>query len=132
MQEMSANRVTHGFQPENDVQVTPEGREAAKALINAQANLAMASRIPSEIFRDHCYGCFIHDPVGLQLIDFIGVDNVMIETDFPHNSTWWPHSMDKAREWCNDLSDDVRHKVLRGNAERLFQFTPAEPPVLVG
>jgi predicted TIM-barrel fold metal-dependent hydrolase len=132
MHEMSANRVTHGFQPENEVQVTAEGREAAKASINAQATVAMASKMPSEIFRDHCYGCFIHDPVGLQLLAFIGVDNVMIETDFPHNSTWWPHSMDKAQEWCNDLSDDVRHKVFRGNAERLFQFTPAEPPVLVG
>jgi predicted TIM-barrel fold metal-dependent hydrolase len=132
MHEMSANRVTHAFQPENDVQVTEKGREGAKASIDAQATDASASRTPTEVFRDHCYGCFIHDPVGLQLIDFIGVDNVMIETDFPHNSTWWPHSMDKAQEWCNDLPDDVRHKVLRGNAERLFQFTPAEPPVLVG
>jgi predicted TIM-barrel fold metal-dependent hydrolase len=131
MQEMSANRVTHAFQPENEVQVTAEGREAAKASINAQSNVAMTSRMPSEIFRDHCYGCFIHDPVGLRLLDFIGVDNVMIETDFPHNSTWWPHSMDKAQEWCSDLPDEVRHKVLRGNAERLFDFTPAEPPVLV-
>jgi predicted TIM-barrel fold metal-dependent hydrolase len=131
MQEMSANRVTHGFQPENEVQVTAEGQEAAKASINAQSNFAMTSRMPSEIFRDHCYGCFIHDPVGLKLLDFIGVDNVMIETDFPHNSTWWPHSMDKAQEWCVDLPDDVRHKVLRSNAERLFDFTPAQPPVLV-
>ena len=85
-------------------------------------------RLMTEIFRDHCYGCFIHDPVGLQLLDFIGVDNVMIETDFPHNSTWWPHSMEKAQEWCQDLPADVRYRVLRGNAERLFQFTPAPAP----
>jgi hypothetical protein len=39
--------------------------------------------------------------------------------------------MDKAQEWCVDLPDDVRHKVLRQNAERLFDFTPAQPPVLV-
>jgi hypothetical protein len=39
--------------------------------------------------------------------------------------------MDKAQEWCADLTDDVRHKVLRGNAERLFDFVPAEPPALV-
>jgi hypothetical protein len=25
------------------------------------------------------------------------------------------------------LDDDVRQKVLRGNAERVFKFTPAEP-----
>src|SRR5262245_14002264 len=131
MQEMSANRVTHAFQPENEVQLTAEGREGAKASIDTQASVALASRMPSEVFREHVYGCFIHDPVGLKLLDFIGADNVMIETDFPHNSTWWPHSMDKAQEWCLDLPHDVRHKVLRGNAERLFDFRPAEPPVLV-
>ena len=131
MHEMSASRVTHAFQPENEVQITAEGREAAQASIDAKATVAATSKTPTEVFRDHCYGCFIHDPVGLQLLDFIGVDNVMIETDFPHNSTWWPHSMDKAQEWCLDLPADVRHKVLRGNAERLFDFTPAEPPVLV-
>jgi hypothetical protein len=37
--------------------------------------------------------------------------------------------MDKAREACLILADDVRYKVLRGNAERLFDFKPAELPV---
>jgi len=128
MQEMSRNRVTTPWDPENEVQVTEEARRLARASMEEKAKAAEASPLPSEIFRDHIYGCFIHDPVGLKLIDFIGVDNVMIETDFPHNSTWWPHSMDKAQEWCGDLADDVRAKVLRANAERLFDFTPAQPP----
>jgi predicted TIM-barrel fold metal-dependent hydrolase len=76
------------------------------------------------------YGCFIHDPLGLKLLDDIGVDNVMIETDFPHNSTWCPQSMQKAQEWLRGLSDDVRWKVLRGNAQRVFNFTPVEAPAL--
>ena len=38
--------------------------------------------------------------------------------------------MQKAQEWLVDLSDDVRWKILRGNAERVFNFQPAEPPVL--
>ena len=54
----------------------------------------------------------------------------MIETDFPHNSTWYPYSMEKAQEWTVGLPDDVKWKILRGNAERVFDFTPAEPPVL--
>jgi predicted TIM-barrel fold metal-dependent hydrolase len=131
MQDMSRNRVTNPFDPENDVLLTEEARGMAKASIEARARVAEATRLPSEIFRDHLYGCFIHDPVGLKLLDFIGADNVMIETDFPHNSTWWPLSMQKAREWCGDLTDEVRYKVLRGNAERLFSFTPAPPPALV-
>ena len=128
MQEMSRNRVTTAWDPENEVQVTEEARQLARASLEEKAKLANASRLPSELFRDHIYGCFIHDPVGLKLIDVIGAGNVMIETDFPHNSTWWPHSMDKAQESCRDMDDEVRYRVLRGNAERLFDFSPAEPP----
>jgi predicted TIM-barrel fold metal-dependent hydrolase len=51
----------------------------------------------------------------------------MIETDFPHNSTWYPYSMPKAQESLAGVADDVRRKILRGNAERVFSFTPAEP-----
>ena len=29
-----------------------------------------------------------------------------------------------------DLPENVQYKLLRGNAERLYRFTPAEPPVL--
>jgi hypothetical protein len=29
-----------------------------------------------------------------------------------------------------DLPDRVQYKLLRANAERLYRFTPAEPPVL--
>jgi predicted TIM-barrel fold metal-dependent hydrolase len=98
--------------------------------IEGRAQKDREARLPSELFRDHIYGCFIHDPVGLRLLDWIGADNVMIETDFPHNATWYPHSMQKAQESLAGLPEDVRYKILRGNAERIFQFTPAEPPEL--
>jgi hypothetical protein len=79
------------------------------------------------VFREHVYGCFIDDPLGLRLIDVMGVDNVMIETDFPHLTSMWPNSMQKAQSSLAGLDDEVKWKVLRGNAERVFKFTPAEP-----
>lgn len=45
-----------------------------------------------------------------------------------HNSTWCPFSMEKADEAFAGFSSEDRWKVLRGNAERVFAFTPAEPP----
>jgi hypothetical protein len=30
-----------------------------------------------------------------------------------------------------DLPEPAQYKILRGNAERLYRFTPAEPPVPV-
>ena len=127
MLEMSRNRVTQPADPENDPLRSPEARAVAKASLERKATRARQERLPSEVFRDHVYGCFIHDPVGLKLLDELGADNVMIETDFPHNSTWFPHSMPKAQESLTGVPDDVRRKVLRGNAERVFSFTPSEP-----
>ncbi|KPM54359.1 amidohydrolase [Frankia sp. CcI49] len=85
---------------------------------------------PWETFRRHIYGCFIDDAVGLANLQFIGEDNIMIETDYPHSDSTWPHSRKLARERMAHLPAETQYKILRGNAERLFRFTPAEPPAL--
>ena len=83
---------------------------------------------PSALFREHMFGCFIDDAHGAKSLDSIGVDNVMIETDYPHTDSTWPHSIETAHKRLAGHSDEVKYKVLRGNAERVFCFTPAEPP----
>lgn len=80
-----------------------------------------------EAFRRHIFGCFIDDVHGLHSLDEIGEDNVMIETDYPHSDTTWPDSIGLATKRLAHLSPDVQHKILRGNAERLFRFVPTEP-----
>jgi predicted TIM-barrel fold metal-dependent hydrolase len=81
--------------------------------------------VPSELFREHIYGCFIDEPQGAKLIETIGVDNVMVEADYPHTDSSWPNSLQISRSQVDHLSPDDQYKVLRGNAERLFRFTPA-------
>ena len=56
----------------------------------------------------------------------------MCETDYPHSDSTWPDCIDTARRQIADLEPEVQYKMLRGNAERLYRFTPAEPPVAVG
>ena len=97
----------------------------------AWASKSNDDRLPSEIFRAHIYGCFIQEPITPQLVAALGVDNIMIETDYPHIATNWPDSMPLAQQCLETVTDEQRHKIMRGNAERLFSFTPAEPPVLV-
>ncbi len=84
-----------------------------------------------EDYRNHFYGCFIDDQTGLRMLDVIGDDNVMIETDYPHSDTTWPHSIKLAHERLAGLDPEVQYKILRGNAERLYQFTPVPPPVTI-
>jgi Amidohydrolase len=77
-----------------------------------------------EQFRGHVFGSFIDDPHGIKNIDEIGVDNVMIETDFPHSSARFPNSATVAGELLATLSTDHRDKILQGNACRVFRFDP--------
>jgi predicted TIM-barrel fold metal-dependent hydrolase len=83
-----------------------------------------------QTYLDYVYGCFLDDKAGLKMIDEVGENNIMVETDYPHSDTTWPDS----QKLMNDrvaavgLSDEQIHKVLRGNAERSFQFTPAAIP----
>jgi hypothetical protein len=78
--------------------------------------------------REHVYGCFIDDEVGVATLDFIGVDNVMVEVDYPHSDSSWPDSMTLMRKQLERLPETDQYKIMRGNAERLFSFTPAAPP----
>jgi predicted TIM-barrel fold metal-dependent hydrolase len=81
-------------------------------------------------FRDHVYGCIIEDRHALRSLEELGEDNIMCETDYPHSDSTWPNCIEVARNTMKDLPENVQYKLLRGNAERLYRFTPAEPPVL--
>ncbi|HUN31853.1 MAG TPA: amidohydrolase family protein [Trebonia sp.] len=85
-----------------------------------------------ETFRNHVFGCFIDDRHGIASIDEIGEDNIMCETDYPHSDSTWPNCIKVVREQIQHLPEETQYKILRGNAERLYRFTPAEPPALAG
>jgi predicted TIM-barrel fold metal-dependent hydrolase len=85
-----------------------------------------------ETFREHIFGCFIDDAHGIASIDEIGEDNIMCETDYPHSDSTWPNCIEVVRDRIGHLPEETQYKLLRGNAERLYRFTPATPPVLAG
>jgi len=84
------------------------------------------------LFRGHVFGCFIDDVHGIASIDEIGEDNIMCETDYPHSDSTWPDCIGVVKKRIAHLSPEIQYKILRGNAERLYRFTPAEPPALAG
>jgi predicted TIM-barrel fold metal-dependent hydrolase len=79
-------------------------------------------------FRDHVFGCFIDDAHGIASLDEIGEDNIMCETDYPHSDSTWPDCIKVVRNRIQHLPEDTQYKLLRGNAERLYRFTPAQAP----
>jgi len=80
------------------------------------------ARRPSDIFRDHIYGCFISDEAGLQNIDLIGEDNIMFEGDYPHSDSNWPNSRKILAESLSHVPDAVARKIAEDNARKVFNF----------
>ena len=51
-----------------------------------------ATELPSSIVPDHVFGCIYDDLRGLLDRDAVGIGQIMIETDFPHVDSTYPHS----------------------------------------
>ena len=75
---------------------------------------------PSELFRRQCYltGCFDH--AGIDLRSYIGVDNILWETNFPQASSPWPNSWDAIKTSFLDVPEQERSRVLVTNAEQVY------------
>jgi predicted TIM-barrel fold metal-dependent hydrolase len=81
-----------------------------------------AEKTPSELFREHIYGCFISDQVGIDNRHLIGVDNIMFESDYPHSDSNWPHTRKMLAEALVNVPDDEARKMVELNARKLYNF----------
>ena len=77
---------------------------------------------PSTYYYRQVYSCFFKDSAGMKMLDEVGVDNVLFETDYPHSDGTFPHSRETAMELFGHLPDDVVYKLARGNAIKLFDL----------
>ena len=77
---------------------------------------------PSHYYQRSVYSCFFKDTVGMDLLDHIGRDQVMFETDYPHQDGTFPHSREVAEKLFGHLDPETIHKIARGNAIRLFDL----------
>jgi len=90
---------------------------------------------PSEYFQRQVYGCYIFEEhAPRHLLDSIGADNVMFETDYPHPVCLYGNVREKIDAALGDASEETRHKVLWENAAKLYKVEPPDvaPPVPVG
>jgi predicted TIM-barrel fold metal-dependent hydrolase len=54
------------------------------------------------------------------LIDAIGEDNVLFETDFPHPTCLYPNVQEYIAEVSVDWSETRKRKILQDNASKLY------------
>ena len=78
---------------------------------------------PSHYYKKHVYSCFFKDTVGIDLLDRIGEDNVLFETDYPHQDGTFPNTLAIAEELFGHLEQATIDKIARNNAIKLFGLT---------
>jgi len=91
---------------------------------NAPQQAAELARMPSEYFKDHWYATFWFEHAGGELqnlIDRVGEDNVLFETDFPHPTCLYPEPLDTVEDKMSALRPSTRRKVLGDNAAALYR-----------
>jgi predicted TIM-barrel fold metal-dependent hydrolase len=88
-------------------------------------------RLPSEYFKTNVHACYWFEQVApRRLIDKVGVDRIMFETDFPHPTSLYGDDVHTAiANGLGDSDEETRRKILWANGQKLYKVeepTPAD------
>ncbi len=78
---------------------------------------------PSDLFRQHCYVDFWYELSAIQQYrEFIGVDRIMWETDFPHPTALWPDTEKFLAKALKGVPKADQDKMMFENAIKAFNL----------
>ena len=83
---------------------------------------------PAEVLLRNFWFCGIHDPAGIALRDRIGVDHMMLETDYPHGDSTWPDCQSVIEDLVADIPVDDAAALCFRTAAELFRHDPGIVP----
>jgi predicted TIM-barrel fold metal-dependent hydrolase len=82
---------------------------------------------PSEYFARQVYGCFFFEELApRRLLEYIGEDKVLFETDFPHPVCLYGNVREKIAAGLAGQPERVQRKLLFDNAARLYRVPPPD------
>lgn len=87
--------------------------------------------LPSELFRRQVYATYWFECVPTrQLLDYIPVDRILFETDFPHEACLYGDIPERIEDGLGHLSEELRRQILWENACSLYKIEmPSAPAV---
>jgi predicted TIM-barrel fold metal-dependent hydrolase len=90
---------------------------------NAPVARAALALTPTEYFRRQIYATTWFERSNLpSMVEAVGEDNIMFETDYPHPTCLYPDPLKTAAETMRDLSTSAQRKILGENAARLYHL----------
>jgi len=81
-------------------------------------------KLPSEYIRDQMAFSFIHERPAMQFRNYIGIDNLMWGSDFPHTVNTYPYSKVSLDEMFLDVPEDEKRRVLVTTPCKWFGLDP--------
>jgi len=78
---------------------------------------------PLDLFHRQVYACFWFEELApSRTLDYIGFDNVLFETDFPHPTCLYPSAVEHGLRVLAPWGPDVQRKVMQDNAVKLYNL----------
>lgn len=90
----------------------------------AWTNQDFGGKLPSQVFNEHVFTCFIDDAVGMEVRHHLNGDHIHWECDYPHSDSTWPTSAEAAMKYLDGLPDEEINKITHLNAMRNFSYDP--------
>ena len=78
---------------------------------------------PSELLRRNFYFCALDEPVGISLRHHVGVERILLESDYPHSDSTWPQTQHVVQALMAEVPADEAELMASGNAARLFRHS---------
>ena len=77
---------------------------------------------PSELFRRQCYMTGWYDRAGLKVRHYLGVENILWESNFPRANSSWPNTRQYVERSFAGIPAGERSMMLTGNAAKLYKL----------
>jgi predicted TIM-barrel fold metal-dependent hydrolase len=92
---------------------------------NAPYELSQLEKRPSEYFRSNLYATYWFESNRNklpELVEAVGEDSILFETDFPHPTCLYPNPLAAVDEKMASLSPEARKKILGENGRKLYRI----------
>ena len=80
-----------------------------------------SSQVPGRVF-----GCFFDDMVGIDARHQIGIEQLVFETDYPHQDSTWPDTPKLVAEIAERVPPEELEMLVRSNAITMLDLEPGD------
>jgi len=84
------------------------------------------------VLRRNFWFCTIDDPSTIETRHAIGVENIMVEVDYPHGDGTWPDTQDTIAEYWGHIPAAELRMMCSENAARLYRHPLPEQVLPTG